>query len=76
MSKHLNHEGHDERTTKIMLDVPITPLSRYIGSKWYLTLEQLSERTGLKLTTILKAVRGEPILPAYERRLRKFLDKL
>ena len=76
MGKHTHREGYEERETKIMLSTPITALSRYIGSKWFLTLEQLSEQSGLSLTTIHKAVKGERIPPAYERRLRTFLDKL
>lgn len=76
MAKHINRDGYEERETKIMLNTPITELSRYIGSKWFLTLEQLSEQSGLSLTTIQKAVHGERITPYYEKRLRNFLDKL
>ena len=76
MVERIHREGWEERETKNMLSTPISALSRYIGSKWFLTLEQLSEQSGLSLHTIHKAVNGERISPAYERRLRAFLDKL
>lgn len=72
MSKHEN----EERETRIMLETPITELSRFIGAKWFLTLEQLAEQSGLPIRTILKAVHGEKIAPFYEKRLRTFLEKL
>jgi hypothetical protein len=76
MSKQVNREGYDWRSTKIMLDTPITELSRYIARKWFGTVERLSERSGVVPRTISQALSGKKIMPCYEKRLRAFLDKL
>jgi hypothetical protein len=59
-----------------MMNTPITDLSRYIGAHWYLSLEKLAEQSGLLFKTVTRAVKGETILPRYEKRLREFLGKL
>ncbi len=71
-----NRDGFDERSTKIMMDMPITKLSRYIGAKWYLPLEQLAEKSGVPFQTIQNAIYGKDILPRHEKRIRAFLEKL
>ena len=73
--KYQNHEGYDQRTTSIMLNTPITDLSRLIGAKWFLTIEQLSEQSGVPFPSVQKAVQGKPIRPCYEQRLREFLEQ-
>lgn len=64
------------KSTKKMFETPITELSRYIASKWYLPLERLSEQSGVPLAVIKRAIRGGSILPKYEKPLREYLDKL
>ena len=76
MAKQINRGGYDERSTKIMMNKPITELSRFIGSKWFLSTERLAEKSGVPYTTIRKAVEGEKIAPHHEEKLRLFLDKL
>lgn len=66
----------EERLTKIMTSKPITDISRLIGRKWYLPLEQLAEQSGVRLYSILKAVKGENITPLNEKNLRTFLERL
>jgi hypothetical protein len=70
------HDTYDERSTKIMMSKPITELSRYIGQKWFLPLEKLSERSGVAMTVIIKAVHGEKIRSDNERKIREVLDRL
>lgn len=76
MSKQVNREGYDERTTQIMLNRPITELSRYIARKWFGTVERLSEESGVPLRSIIQALHGKAMMPCYEKRLRDFLKKL
>ncbi len=64
------------KSTKIMIETPITELSRYIASKWYLSTEQLSAKSGVPLRVIKRALQGERIPQKYEKPLREFLDKL
>jgi hypothetical protein len=74
MGKHINSEGYEERRTKIMLNTPITELSRLIGAKWYLPLRVLAERSRVSLEVIRRALRGERIGSYNERKLREFLE--
>jgi predicted transcriptional regulator len=67
---------YEERSTKIMMEKPITELSKLIGAKWFLTLEQLAEKSGVPLLTLRKAIRGMEISSCYEKKLREFLSKL
>ena len=76
MGKQINREGYDERTYKIMMSKPITDLSRLIGSKWFLPLERLAEKSGVSMTVITRAVHGEEIAPWNEKKIRKVLEKL
>ena len=68
------HDTYDERTTKIMMRKPVTELSRFIGSKWFLTLDKLAERTGVSLGVITAAVEDKPIRPWNEAKIRRYLD--
>lgn len=63
----------DEYSTKEMLKKPITELARLIGEKWYLTIEQLAERSGVGVGSIKLALRGENIHPYQAKKLKKFL---
>ena len=72
--KQVNREGYEQRTTEIMLNKPITSLSRFIVAKWYSTLEQLSLRSGVSLGTIQKAVSGEKVSQRIEKKIRDFLE--
>ena len=74
MGKQVNKYGYQERSTKIMLATPITELSRFIGSKWYLPLEKLSELSGVSYEVIKRAIHGETIGVVSERKLRGFLE--
>lgn len=74
MGKQVNKEGYLERNTRIMLQTPITELSRFIGAKWYLPLEKLSERSGVSYEVIKRALHGETIGVVSERKLREFLE--
>ena len=72
----VNRNGFDERSTKIMMNKPITELSRLIGAKWFLPLERLAKEAGIGIETCQKALYGKEILPRYEKKLRAFLDRL
>lgn len=74
--KQVNRDGYAERSYKIMMSTPMTSLSRYIGSKWFLPLDKLSKRSGVPFTILQKAIRGEKIAPIYEARLRAYLEQL
>jgi hypothetical protein len=74
--KQKSREGYDKLTYELMMNTPITDLSRYIGAKWYSSLEKLAEQSGLPFKTVIRAVKGQTILPNYEKRLRAFLGKL
>lgn len=76
MAKQVNRDGYDERSYKLMMNAPITSLSRYIGAKWFSPLQKLSEQSGVPITSVKKAVKGEKITPFYEDKLRKYLQKL
>lgn len=76
MKAHKNRDGYDLRTTEIMLNTPITDLSRLIGQKWFLPLEKLAEASGVSMYTLSRAVRGEKIVAWCEERIRKVLEKL
>ena len=52
----------------------MTDIQKLIGQKWFLPLDRLAERTGIKRVTILRALRGGAIYPAYERKLKEFLE--
>lgn len=64
----------DEYSTREMLKRPITEIARLIGAKWFLPPERLSEKSGVALSVIRSAIRGEKIHICYERKLRKFLE--
>ena len=74
MKREIN--GCEETHTKRMLAMPITDLSRLIGRKWFLSLENLAEKSGLPRGTIARAVNGGEILPRYEDKLRAYLEAL
>ena len=52
----------------------IIPLPQMIGQKWFLPLDKLAARSGVTRQTISKVLHGEKIYPAYERKLRAFLE--
>lgn len=66
--------GSEERVTKQMLEYPISSLAKLIGSKWYLPLEKLSEKSGAPITAIIRVLKGKPIRADNERKLREFLE--
>ena len=70
---HQNKEGYEERTTKIMLSKPITELSRLIGMKWFLPIEKLSQRSGVSLRIIYRALAGEKLTDYSKSKLMDFL---
>lgn len=76
MAKHENRDGYAERSTKIMIKKPITELSRLIGQKWFLPLEKLSEKSGVPLQIIKRAVGGDNIRIDNERKICKALEEL
>lgn len=69
-------ETFAEKSTKYMLNAPITELSKLIGRKWFLPLEQLAERSGVAERWITQAVRGEEIGRHVEQKIRDFLEGL
>lgn len=69
-------DGYDEYQTKGMLEAPITELSKLIGQKWFLPLENLSLKTGVSLSTIIQAVRGYQIGVISEQKIRVVLEAL
>ena len=62
------------QSKKTMVTAPLKKLSRLIGSKWFLSLDQLAARSGVAKDTIRKAMADEPVLPRYEKKLRDFLE--
>ena len=68
------HNTYEERSTKIMLEKPITPLARLIGRKWFLTIEELAERAGVSVHTLSRVLQGERIGAETERKLTAFLE--
>lgn len=76
MPRKINRDGNHEYETKIMMSKPITELSKLMGRKWFLTLEKLSEQSGVSLWAVHKAVNGEKIAPQAEEKLRAFLEGL
>lgn len=64
----------DELYTMSMLEKPITDLSRTIGANWFGSLEKLSEKSGVNLQTILRAVHGGKVGIGFERRIRRALE--
>ena len=78
MSKLKDHYGEAmlNEYTKAVLEIPITKLSRLIASKWFSTLEQLAEKSGVPFYSVQKALHGENISPRYEAKLRAFLENL
>ena len=66
--------GTDENITKRMLSLPKTDISKLIGQKWFLTLEKLSERTGVSVSILEGAVEGQKIHISNERKIRRYLE--
>ena len=64
----------EELNTKYMLEKPITELSKTIGGGWFLSLESLSDKSGVKLQTIQRAIHGEPIATWFEKKIRNALE--
>ena len=58
------------------LENGVTPFARWIGSKWYKSLYELSVESGVPYTTILRAITGKDIQEEQKERLTKFLRKL
>lgn len=58
------------------INVKTTELSRLIGRKWFLSAEKLSEQSGVPISVVCKASKGEKIAPKQEKRLRLFLERL
>lgn len=58
------------------LENGVTPFARWIGSKWYKSLYELSVESGVPYTIILRAVTGKEITEEWKERLTKFLRKL
>ncbi len=72
-----NREGYDELETKIMLKKPITPLSKLIGQKWFLSLDKLAEKSGVSVCTLKKVLNGYGyVSEKCEQKIRDFLEKL
>ena len=67
--------GHEERNTRIMMEMPITDLSRLIGEKWFLPLEKLAEESDVSLSIVIKAVHGNKIGYWSEKKIRRVLNK-
>lgn len=65
---------HAENATKAMMETPITDLSRLIGAKWFLPLEELSKKSGVAMRWITQAVRGGKIHPNIEKKIREVLE--
>ena len=74
--KQKSREGYDKLTYELMMDTPITDLSRYIGAHWFSSLEKLSQQSGVPYKTILRAVHGETIAGEMEQKLREFLENV
>lgn len=68
------HDTYEAYLTKVMLRKPITSLSRLIGGKWFLTLQTLSDRTGVPVKVINHAVEGGNLRADNDRKLRKYLE--
>ena len=64
----------DENRTKRMVSKPPTPLLKLLGQKWFLSLEKLSDRSGVSITALQHLFDGKPIGVENERRLRRFLE--
>ena len=62
--------------TMLMMEKPITELSRLIGAKWFLPLEELQKKTGVPMRWITQAVRGGKIPAEYEKKIREVLESL
>jgi predicted transcriptional regulator len=71
MEEHQNYEAY---LTREMLQKPITELSRLIADKWFLSLQTLSERTGVPVSVIEHALEGGKIRADNERKLRSYLE--
>ena len=68
------YETYEAYLTREMLQKPITTLSRLIANKWFLTLQTLSERTGVPVTVIENAVEGGKLRADNDRKLRRYLE--
>ena len=65
-----------DHATKEMMDKPITELSRLIGSKCFLPLDKFANEVGVYKGWLTRALRGEKIPPAIEKKIREALEKL
>ena len=62
--------------TMLMLEKPITELSRLIGAKWFRPLDELAKKADIAMKWVTQAVRGGKIPPEFERKLREVLESL
>ena len=76
MGKQVNKYGYQERSTKVMLNKPITKLSRFVGMHWYLGAERLSKEANVPLKSAYNAIAGGAVPDVYEKKIRKFLGSL
>ena len=74
MSKQENRNGYDVRSTKIMMERPITELSQLIGEKWFLSIELLAEKCGVNKRWISQALNGGKVSKKIEQKIRNFLE--
>lgn len=58
------------------LENGVTPFARWIGSKWYKSLYDLSVESGVPYTVIMREITGKDIPEEWKERLTKFLDSL
>ena len=68
--------GHNEYACKVMISKPQTELSKYIGRKWYLTIEKLSEKSNVSARIISTAIAGKSIGKESEAKIRRVLKNL
>lgn len=68
------HDTYEERTTKIMLARPITDLSRFIGEKWFLSIDLLAEKCGVNKRWISQTLNGGKVSKKIEQKIRNFLE--
>lgn len=62
--------------TENMINTPKTELSRLIGEKWFLGVDELSEQSKIPKRWITQVLHGDKISEKIEKRLRAFLEKL
>lgn len=52
----------------------MTDTQKLMAEKWFLTLDRLAERTGLKRSTLSRIARGYHVGEETERKVRKYLE--